>query len=276
MKEIMSEIETLKQIALQAGEIVREGYHSRKEIHHKGVVDLVTQYDVETEKYLLSALADAFPDYTLVGEESYDGAYVHERAIYIDPIDGTTNFVHGIPHLAISLGLWEAGEPRLAVVYNPILDELFWAERGAGAWLGEERLHVSEDTVLQNALIATGFPYAKVDRGPEYRWVVEAFSTLLPQIQDFRRLGAAACDLAYLARGIFAGFYEIDLKPWDVAAGILLVQEAGGVVSNLEGHPYRFGDKGIVAGTPAIHSRLLEALPRLRRRLIASQDSPRM
>ena len=149
----------------------------------------------------------------------------------------------------------------MAVIYNPILDELFWAARGAGAWLGEERLHVAPDRELQNALIATGFPYAKVNRGPEYRWVVDAFSTLLPQIQDFRRLGSAACDLSYLARGIFAGFYEIDLKPWDVAAGILLVQEAGGRVSNLDGEPYRFGDKGIVAGNPEVHQQLLEQLP---------------
>ena len=268
MKNELSDIETLKRIALQAGEIVRQGYHSRKEIRHKGVVDLVTQYDVKTEEYLLSALAGAFPGHTLVGEESYEGAYDLKKAIYIDPIDGTTNFVHTIPHLAISLGLWEAGIPRLAVVYNPILDELFWAERGVGAWLGGERLHISKDTLLQNALIATGFPYAKVNRGPEYRWVVEAFSTLLPEIQDIRRLGSAACDLSYLARGIFAGFYEIDLKPWDVAAGILLVEEAGGVVSNLEGRPYRFGDKGIVAGNPIIHQKLLERLPQYTNRPI--------
>jgi len=257
----MSDIESLKRIAREAGEIVRQGYHSRKEIHHKGIVDLVTQYDVETEKFLLSALSEAFPGYTLVGEESYHGSYDLDRAIYIDPIDGTTNFVHGIPHLAVSLGVWEKGEATMAIVYNPILDELYWAERGGGAWLNAERLHISDDKVLQNALIATGFPYAKVNRGPEYRWVVDAFATLLPQIQDIRRLGSAACDLSYTARGIFAGFYEIDLKPWDVAAGILLVQEAGGVVSNLEGNPYRFGDKGIVAGTPTIHEALLEALP---------------
>jgi myo-inositol-1(or 4)-monophosphatase len=225
-------------------------------------VDLVTQYDVATERFLLKTLGEAFPGHTLVGEESYRGDFDLERAIYIDPIDGTTNFVHGIPHVAISLGLWESGSPRLAVVYNPILDELFRAERGAGAWLGEERLRTGTDTELQNALIATGFPYAKVRQGPEYRWVVRAFETLLPKIQDFRRLGAAAVDLAYLARGIFAGFYEIDLKPWDVAAGILLVEEAGGVVSNLEGRPYCFGDKGIVAGTPAIHAQLLERLPK--------------
>jgi myo-inositol-1(or 4)-monophosphatase len=258
----MEEMRRLIRIAKEAGKLVREGYRKREEVHHKGVVDLVTPYDLRTEKYLIETLGEAFPEYTLVGEESYEGSYELERAIYIDPIDGTTNFVHGIPHLAISLGLWESGVPRLAVVYNPILDELFRAERGAGAWLGDERLRIGADTGLQNALIATGFPYAKVRRGPEYRWVVRAFETLLPQIQDFRRLGAAALDLAYLARSIFAGFYEIDLKPWDVAAGILLVEEAGGTVSNLEGRPYRFGDKGIVAGTPAIHHELLERLPK--------------
>lgn len=257
----MSEIEMLKRIAREAGEIVREGYRSRKEVQHKGVVDLVTQYDVAAEEYLIGALERTFPDHTLVGEESYAGLWELKRAIYIDPIDGTTNFVHGIPHLAISLGVWEEGRPVLAVVYNPILDELFWAERNRGARLGETPLHVSADRLLQNSLIATGFPYAKVNRGPEYRWVVDAFAALLPQIQDIRRLGAAAIDLAYLARGIFGGFYEIDLKPWDVAAGILLIEEAGGVVSNLEGAPYRFGDKGIVAGTPEIHRQLLEALP---------------
>jgi myo-inositol-1(or 4)-monophosphatase len=257
----LPKIETLKKIAREAGAIVRRGYHSRKEVRHKGVVDLVTQYDVETEHFLLTALAEAFPGYTLVGEESYEGSYELERAIYIDPIDGTTNFVHGIPHLAVSLGVREEGHPQMAVVYNPILDELYWAQRGRGAWLGEERLKVADDRELQNALIATGFPYAKVNRGPEYRWVVDAVAALLPRIQDLRRLGSAACDLSYTARGIFAGFYEIDLKPWDVAAGILLVEEAGGVVSNLEGDPYRFGDKGIVAGTPAIHEALLKALP---------------
>ncbi|ADV47326.1 inositol monophosphatase family protein [Nitratifractor salsuginis] len=257
----MSDIKLLKLIAREAGEIVRRGYHSHKEIHHKGVVDLVTQYDVETERFLLDALSEAFPDHTLVGEESYTGSWDLERAIYIDPIDGTTNFVHGIPHLAVSLGVWEGGEATMAVVYNPILDELYWAERGRGAWLGEEQLRVSEDQTLQNALIATGFPYAKVNRGAEYRWVVDAIAEILPRIQDLRRLGSAACDLSYLARGIFAAFYEINLKPWDVAAGILLVQEAGGRVSNLAGEPYRFGDRGIVTGTPAIHRALLEALP---------------
>ncbi len=259
----MSDIAKLKEIAIEAGKIIKRGYNSKKLVRHKGVVDLVTEYDVETEKFLLEALNKAFPNYTLVAEESYKGSYDLKRAIYIDPIDGTTNFVHGIAHLAISLGVWEDGVAKMAVVYNPILDELFWAKKGEGAWLGEERLSVSNSKNLQNALIATGFPYAKVKKGVEYKWVVENFTKLLPQIQDFRRLGAASLDLSYLAQGIFDGFYEIDLKPWDVAGGILLVQEAGGVVSNLEGKEYSFGDKGIVAGSPFIHKILLENLTTL-------------
>ncbi len=257
----MSDIESLKKIAKEAGSIIRKGYHAKKEIRHKGLVDLVTQYDMDVEHFLLESLANRFKGYTLVGEESYKGSWELERAIFIDPIDGTTNFVHNIPHLAVSLGVWEDAKAKMAVVYNPILDELYWAKRGCGAWCGSQRLRVSSDQGLQNALIATGFPYAKVERGPEYRWVVEACSTLLPQIQDLRRLGSAACDLSYTARGLFGAFYEIDLKPWDVAAGILLVEEAGGIVSNLEGRPYRFGDKGIIASSPQIHESLLEALP---------------
>ncbi len=257
----MPEIERLKAIALEAGAIVREGYASHKEIRHKGVVDLVTQYDTRTEAFLLERLSKAFPDCTLVGEESYRGEYDLDRALYIDPIDGTTNFVHRLPHLAVSLGLWEEGAPKIAVLYNPILDELYWAERGRGAWLGDQPLRLPDSRPLQQSLIATGFPYAKVERGPEYRWVIEALAEILPRIQDIRRLGAASVDLAYLARGIFGGFYEIDLKPWDVAAGILLVQESGGIVSNLEGAPYRFGDKGIVAGSPTVHRELLPLLP---------------
>ena len=259
----MSDIERLKEIAIEAGKIVKEGYSSHKIVEHKGIVDLVTQYDIETEKYLLKTLTKEFDGYTLVGEESYSGSYNLDRAIYIDPIDGTTNFIHTIPHLAISLGLWENAEAKMAVVYNPILDELFWAKKGEGAWLGDRRLRVSENSNLQNSLIATGFPYAKANKGVEYHWVVKNFTKLLPQIQDFRRLGAASLDLSYLAQGIFDGFYEIDLKPWDVSAGILLVQEAGGVVTNLNSEPYRFGDKGIVAGNLATHKALMDNLSSL-------------
>jgi len=256
-------IDTLKQIALDAGKIVKEGYASHKEVLHKGVVDLVTEYDVKTEAFIIERLKKAFPDHTLVGEESHQGSFHYDKAIYIDPIDGTTNFVHGIPHLAISLGVWEEGEPTLAVVYNPILDELFWAVQGEGAYCNGRRLGVSTQSELQNALVATGFPYAKVNAGIEYHWVINCMTNLLPHIQDIRRLGAAAVDLCYLAQGKVEAFYEIDLKPWDVAAGILIVQEAGGQISNVDDQPFDFDDKSIVASNGKVHQQLLKYLEKI-------------
>ncbi len=253
-------IEILKQIAKEAGEIVKEGYHTSKEITYKGVVDLVTEYDVMTENFILKELQNYFPDYMLVGEESHHGAYYYDKAIYIDPIDGTTNFIHGIPHLAISLGVWEKGEPMMAVVYNPILEEMFWAVKGEGSYCNEAKLTVSSQEKLQQSLIATGFPYAKVNKGIEYHWVIKCMTNILPHIQDIRRLGAAAIDLCYLAQGKTEAFYEIDLKPWDVAGGILILLEAGGKVSNVHNKKFNFDDKSIVASNGKIHEQLLEYL----------------
>ncbi|UPT77609.1 inositol monophosphatase [Sulfurovum sp. XGS-02] len=256
-------IDRLKQIALEAGKIVREGYASHKEVSHKGVVDLVTEFDIKTEAFIIDQLKKVFPDHTLVGEESHHGSYHYDKAIYIDPIDGTTNFVHGIPHLAVSLGIWEQGKPTMAVVYNPILEELFWAVDGEGAYCNGQKLEVSSQSKLQNALIATGFPYAKVNAGVEYEWVIKCMTNLLPYIQDIRRLGAAAVDLCYLAQGKVEAFYEIDLKPWDVAAGILIVQEAGGKISNVDNKTFDFDDKSIVASNGKVHQQLMQYLEKI-------------
>ncbi len=256
----MQKIEKLKQLALEAGKIIHEGYHATKEITHKGTVDLVTQYDVAVEKFVMERLQVDFSEYTLVGEESHEGSYHYDKAIYIDPIDGTTNFVHGFPHLALSIGVWEEGKPVMAVVYNPILEEMFWAVRGEGAYLGEKRLSVSTQDTLQQSLIGTGFPYAKVNAGVEYHWVIDCLTNLLPHIRDIRRLGAAAVDICYLAEGKIDAFYEIDLKPWDVAGGILILQEAGGKVSNVAGNAYDFDDKSIVCSNGLVHEQLLEKL----------------
>ena len=256
-------IDRLKQIALDAGKIVKEGYASHKEVSHKGVVDLVTEFDVKTEAFIIDQIKKAFPDYTLVGEESHQGSYHYDKAIYIDPIDGTTNFVHGIPHLAISLGVWEQGKPTHAIVFNPILEELFWSVEGEGAFCNGQRLKVSTQSKLQNALIATGFPYAKVNAGIEYQWVINCMTNLLPHIQDIRRLGAASIDLCYLAQGKVEAFYEIDLKPWDVAAGILIVQEAGGKISNVDNKPFDFDDKSIVASNGKVHQELMKYLEKI-------------
>lgn len=259
----MNKIDILKQIAKEAGEIVKEGYRAHKEVFHKGVVDLVTPYDVKTEKFLLQTLKDHFPEHHLVGEESHHGSYHYDKAIYIDPIDGTTNFIHGIPHLAISLGIWEAGEPLLAVVYNPILDEMFWAAKGEGSYCNKTLLRVSTQQILQQSLIATGFPYAKVNKGIEYHWTINSLAKLLPHIRDIRRLGAASIDLCYLAQGKVDAFYEIDLKPWDVAGGILILLEAGGKVTNANNQSFDFNDKSIVASNGKIHAALLEHLEKI-------------
>ncbi len=259
---VMKKIEILKNIALEAGKIVRDGFYTNKKVTHKGLVDLVTDYDLLTEEFILDALKKDFPDYRLIGEESHSEKenYHAPKAIYIDPIDGTTNFVHGIPHLAISMGIWENGVPRMAVIYNPILEEMFWAQTGEGAYCNGVKLSVSSQADLQQSLIGTGFPYAKVNQGIEYKWVIQSITNLLPHIRDIRRLGAAALDLCYLAEGKTDAFYEIDLKPWDVAAGILILLEAGGQVTNTSGGVFDFDDKGIVASNGEVHTKLLEYL----------------
>ena len=245
---------------LEAGKLFEEGFHAAKTVRHKGTVDLVTQYDVAVEKLLKARIAAALPDFTIVGEEEDDESMRPERAIYIDPIDGTTNFVHKIPFCAISVGVWVAGEPVAAVVYNPILNELFTAEKGKGAFCNDRPIRVSNQESLQQSLLATGFPYTKVEMGKDYRWVIESLANLLPHTQDIRRLGAASVDFCYVANAIFDGFYECNLKPWDVAAGILLVTEAGGKVSDHQGGPYRLGDPIIVATNGRNHEAIIEKL----------------
>ncbi|MBN2768325.1 MAG: inositol monophosphatase [Campylobacterales bacterium] len=255
-----TKLEKLKQIAKEAGAIIKSGYLAKKEITHKGVVDLVTEFDLKCEAFIIEELKEHFSDYTLIGEESWSGGEKSEKAIYIDPIDGTTNFIHGIPHLGISIGVYENGLGLFGIVYNPILDEMFYAQKDGGAYLNGELLQVSSQNSLQQSLIATGFPYAKVNKGIEYEWVMHNLGTLLPDIRDIRRLGAAALDLCYLAQGKVDGFYEIDLKPWDVAAGMIILSEAGGVYSNANGEDYTFDSKTIVASNKRIHKELLAKL----------------
>ena len=246
----------MQEIIKEAGKILKEGYWGKKKVRKKGSVDLLTQYDIKIEQFLSEALLDSYPDFTIIGEES---AIVHEakRAIYIDPIDGTTNFVHHIAYTAISVGMWEDGRPVEALIYNPILEEFFYAKRGEGAFLNGKKIEVSHDEKLINALLATGFPYTKTKRGKDFDFVMQTMANLLPITRDIRRLGSASIDLAYVACGRFGGFYEVNLKPWDVAAGILLVEEAGGRVTNHKGEPYSFGDI-IVASNGLIHDALIE------------------
>lgn len=250
----------VKTIATSAGPLFLEGYTQAKTISYKSAIDLVTDYDVKIELYLKEKLAAVFPEHMLVGEETSEGITHPDKAIYIDPIDGTTNFVHGIPFCAISIGIWEDGEPIAGVVYNPVLDELFYAEKGKGAFCNGESLHVSEAETLEKSLIATGFPYTKIEQGEDFRWVMKSIESVLPYTRDIRRLGSAALDLCYVARGTFEGYFEINLKPWDVAAGIIMIKEAGGSVSRHDGGTYTLDERVIVASNGRIQEAIVEKI----------------
>jgi myo-inositol-1(or 4)-monophosphatase len=239
-------------------ELFLEGYHAQKNVKYKGTVDLVTEYDVAIEKRLTATLQKAFPDFTVVGEESTKEMTHPKKAIYVDPIDGTTNFVHGLPFCAISVGMWEDGKPLAGVVYNPVLDECFTAEKGKGAFLNGEKISVSKQTDFQQSLIATGFPYTKVEKGKDYEWVLRTMANLLPITRDIRRGGSAAIDLCYVACGKFEAYYECNLKPWDVAAGLLIVQEAGGKISNEKGEEYNLDEHIIASSNGFVHGDLVE------------------
>lgn len=248
----------LESIVKDCSRLFLEGYYSDKNVRFKGTVDLVTEYDVAIEKCLTVALEEAFPEFTVVGEESTEIITHPNKAIYIDPIDGTTNFVHGLPFCAISVGMWENGEPLAGIVYNPILEECFVAEKGKGAFLNGETIHVSSQKDFQQSLVATGFPYTKVEKGKDYEWVLETMAKMLPVTRDVRRYGSAAIDLCYTACGKLDAYYECNLKPWDVAAGILILLEAGGQVSNEKGTPYTLDSHIIAASNSNVHQFLVQ------------------
>lgn len=239
-------------------ELFLKGYYSDKNVSFKGTVDLVTEYDVAIEKRLTASLQEAFGDFTVVGEESTKEIIHPKKAIYIDPIDGTTNFVHGLPFCAISVGMWEEGKPIAGVVYNPVLDECFSAQSGKGAYLNGKPIGVSKQTEFQQSLIATGFPYTKVQKGKDYEWVLRVMAKILPVTRDIRRGGSAAIDLCYVACGKFEAYYECNLKPWDVAAGLLIVQEAGGKITDEKGDLYTLDNPIIAASNTLVHPSLIE------------------
>lgn len=254
--------EDLKKVVLEAGEILKDGFWSEKRVNFKSKVDLVTEFDLKIELFLKERLEKLYPDFTVIGEETSSKEFIEtSKKIYLDPIDGTTNFVHSLPFVAISIGFWVDGEAVEGVVYNPILNEFFYAKRGEGAYLNGKRFFTSKREPLQNALISTGFPYSKVDKGDDYLWTVEVFQKVLPKTRDVRRYGSASIDLAYIGLGRFDGYYEMNLQPWDVSAGILIVEEAGGEISNEKGEKYMIEkDRVIVATNGKVHNDLIELI----------------
>lgn len=245
--------------AREAGALVRAGYGRIHAPERKGRIDLVTEYDRRSEARLLELIARDFPDHAVLAEESgahEAGADAAVRWI-VDPLDGTTNFAHNYPFFAVSVGVEVGGEMAVGAVYDPVADEMFAASRGGGATLNDVPIHVSACERLEDALLVTGFPY-DVREHPERH--VPLFQDFLVRAQGIRRDGSAALNLCYLAMGRFDGFWEGSLAPWDLAAGTLIVAEAGGTLSDYTGGPFDIRRRQVCAAGPALHARLLEVL----------------
>lgn len=251
-------LEELTALVEEAGQLVKKAATREKTITHKGRIDLVTETDVAVESMLKSSLSDLLPGSDFLAEESAKYTELGELTWIIDPLDGTTNFAHGLPFVANSVALWQRDRVVLGVVNLPLLGEVFTACEGQGARLNGETISVSRAATMEQSLLATGFPYAIEEHLEE---ILHNLKKLLPLTRGIRRPGAAALDLAYVACGRYDGFYENALNAWDTAAGVLLVQEAGGTVSRFDAQEaYALGDPTILATNGRIHDELSRIL----------------
>ncbi len=259
MSDFTIELNLAKKAAKAAAEIIKN-YRTQNSfsINFKGKNDLVTEADVQAEKEILSIIRREFPDDSILAEESSEKQEISERRTWlIDPIDGTTNFAHGFPVFCVSIALWENGSPQMGLVLEVSRNEYFTAVKGKGAFLNGAPITVSKCDDPSNALIGTGFPYNDVSLLDNY---LQFFRMLMTTVQGVRRPGAASYDLCCVACGRFEGFYEYALNPWDVGAAALIVQEAGGTVSDWSGGSDWLFGKRIVAGNPMAHKFLLDEI----------------
>lgn len=246
------------EVTYKAGEEVMRFFFKPHQISYKGEINLVTEADLASERLIKEHIYTKYPQHTILAEESglKEGERGDMRWI-IDPLDGTTNFAHGLPWFCISIALEVKGEIVLGVIYNPVLKEMFSALKGHGAFLNEKPIRVSQTQELIKALLATGFPY-DIQQHPEP--VMTRFHQMIMHARGIRRAGSAALDLCYVACGRFDGFWEERLHPWDTAAGMLIVQEAGGKVSDFAGHPYSIYKKEILATNGFLHENMVRVL----------------
>ncbi|HEV2527469.1 MAG TPA: inositol monophosphatase family protein [Thermomicrobiales bacterium] len=242
--------------ALDAGAILRGRLNEDRQVAYKGVIDLVTDADRASEELISGRIRTAFPDHGFLGEEGTRGAEGADYSWVVDPLDGTTNYAHAYPHFAVSIALEHAGQAVLGVVYDPMRDELFVAERGRGAEMNGAPIQVTTGDELLRSLLATGFPYDPSSRHE----ALAIWNRLMDACQGVRRDGAAALNLCWTAAGRLDGFYERHLKPWDMAAGGLIVAEAGGVVTNYAGDPFDLYGIEVIAAGPALHVSLRQAI----------------
>ena len=258
----MAEVAELREACAEAarlgGAVLRERWGKTRTIAFKGGTDLVTDADQASEEALLAFIRARFPGAAVLAEESgASGAGAGGLRFFVDPLDGTTNYAHGVPHFAVNVAVADARGLAAGATYDPLRDELFTAGRGEGATLGAARLAPSGRTRLEGALLVTGFPYDVRER-PDYPLAL--FGAFVRRGRAVRRLGSAALDLAYVAAGRLDGFWELGLKPWDVAAGIVIAREAGAVVGDMWGGDRMLETGDIVASTPALYRPMLDVI----------------
>lgn len=253
-------LEFIEKLARQAGHILRDGYDHEHTVGHKGVIDLVTEVDHQSEAYLLEEVHTRFPQHAILAEESGSLQGSADHQWYIDPLDGTVNYAHGIPIFCVSIAFAWRGQLQLAVIYDPMRDECFSAELNKGASLNGKPIKASSASRLVDSLLVTGFPY---DTWNTNRDNFNNFVHFGKLTQGVRRLGSAALDLCYVAAGRFDGYWELSLKAWDVAAGGLIAREAGALVTDIHGGPDFISDpQSILASAQALHPLMLAELAR--------------
>jgi myo-inositol-1(or 4)-monophosphatase len=249
-----SYLETSMEIAREAGALLAQYFDKRIPYELKGEYDLVTEADRTSERLVVDRLTAHFPTHAIVAEEGSGHERASEYRWYVDPLDGTTNFAHGFPMFNVTLALERAGELIAGCIYDPLRDEMFSAERGGGAFLNGERIHVSKAARLTDSLVATGFPSRKRHQNVN----IHFYYQMAMQTHGVRRAGSAALDLAYVACGRLDAFWEFWLNPWDMAAGVLLCTEAGGTISGMRGEPARLDARDLLADNSLIHAEVLE------------------
>ncbi|AWB10259.1 myo-inositol-1(or 4)-monophosphatase [Thermodesulfobium acidiphilum] len=251
-------LKIIKKCALEAGEILKYYYSNELHTRFKGKIDMVTDADISSQEKIINIIRSEFPHDEIIAEENSKNTYNFKSTWIIDPLDGTTNFIHRLPWFAISIAYIKDNEIKIGLVYIPLLNEFFLAIKGEGAFLNDEKIFVSKEDNLEKCLVGTGFPYSIHEN---YEEIVRRFKNILINVRGIRRPGAAAQDLAYVACGRFDAFYEDGLKPWDVAAGILLVSEAGGKVTDYDGNEYIIGQSDqILASNFLLHDKIMKLL----------------
>jgi myo-inositol-1(or 4)-monophosphatase len=245
-------------LARQAGAILRAGYGQQHHIHHKGIIDLVTEVDHQSDAAIIAGIRQEFPDHCIITEESGSLVGNNDHCWYIDPLDGTLNYAHAVPFFCVSIAYVEYGALKLAVVYEPMRDECYSAEKGQGAWLNGQPIHAADSSKLIDSLLVTGFPYDLLGSAMHN---IDYFGYFSRRSQGVRRLGSAALDLCYVAAGRLDGYWELSINNWDIAAGALIAREAGAVVSKVDGDTNLFAAPiSILAANPTLYPQILAVL----------------